>query len=236
MLILRTQQKSLPLQLFILEMNNFRCPLWNLQEVIKTFNHLTLSSTAAFSRGATLLAACVSSQVAWAQAIAYMCIHSCLSICSHTLSHSACPVEMVPCWSDNWWTFLPAAPSCSLVLKSLAGHLGFPSPALTRSVIYKHQGEWERLAHVRSVITVDEVSCLSAQRASASCAVQRLTTLSIKATLPYLERPGPWRSWQPQQWACSSFELPARTPGTVPLCHGHPPPKCSTCQQKRHPG
>ena len=163
MLVLRTHQKSLPLQLFILEMNNFSCPLWNLQEVT-TFNPPPpVSPTAAFPRGATLLAACVSSQVAWAQAIACMCIHSYLCICSHTLSDSACPVEMVPCWSDNWWTILPATPSCSLT-----GRLGFPSPALTRSAIYKHQGEREHLAHVRSVITVREVSCLSAQRASAS--------------------------------------------------------------------
>lgn len=132
MLILRTQQKSLPLQLFILEMNNFRCPLWNLQEVIKIFNRpppLTLSSTAAFPRGATLLAACVSSQVAWAQAIACMCIHSCLSICSHTHSHSACPVEMVPCWSDNWWDY---PPSRSLVLPGAqitCWASGFPLPS-----------------------------------------------------------------------------------------------------------
>lgn len=144
-------------------MNNFSCPLWNLQEVT-TFNPPPpVSSAAAFPRGATLLAACVSSQVAWAQAIACMCIHSYLCICSHTLSDSVCPVEMVPCWSDNWWTILPAAPLCSL-----AGRLGFPSPALTRSAIYKHQREREHLAHVRSVITVREVSCLSAQRASAS--------------------------------------------------------------------
>lgn len=233
---LKTHQESHLLQLFILEMNNFRCPLWNLQEEFQNpLPSPTLSSTVTFPRGAALLVACVSSQVAWEQARVLAGTYTHVYVFAHAQprSGSALPWRWLP--AGRLTDGLSSQPLPRACLLGVWASSPLPWPDLL-STSRKKSKSAGRTSQALSPCMKSAVCPARLSLSPPHTLGRFLITTSRKATLPYVACRGPWRSWQLQQWACSSLEPPAGTHGTVPPHRGHPPRKYSICQPRSGPG
>lgn len=77
---------------------------------------------------------------------------------------------------------------------------------------------------------IKEIICLVSASFYLFCSMDKCFEYSQEENT-YLACLWPWRSWQPQQWACLSLELSVSTHGIGSLRYAYPPHNYSTCHQ-----